>query len=174
MTTNINAEFFRRERRDIERLQKYLKFAPFALAAQNLSKDPSTKVGAVVLDADFNIRVTGYNGFPRGVNDDPALYADRSAKYPRIVHAEQNCIAQAARTGVSLEGCTILLSALLPCPACAGLIIQAGISTVLAPNTLMPDRWATPWVVSQGMFAEAGVRVFVYDPDNHQKVREVV
>ncbi len=155
-------------------LRKYLKFVPFALAAQNLSKDPSTKVGAVVLDDDYNIRVTGYNGFPRGVSDDPKLYEDRNAKYPRIVHAEQNCIAQAARTGVSLKGCTIILTALYPCPTCAGMLIQSGITTVLAPDINMPERWATPWVISKEMFKEAGVKVYAYAPDDHQKVREVV
>lgn len=155
-------------------LRKLVTFVPFAQACADRSKDPSTKVGAIIIDSDYNIRATGYNGFPRGVADDPALYADRNAKYMRTVHAETNAISQAARTGVSVDGCSIILTALYPCPSCAGILIQAGIKTVLAPDVNMPERWATPWVVSKNMFAQAGISVYAYDPANPSQIREAL
>lgn len=155
-------------------MRKLLKFVPFVTAAQNLSKDPSTQVGALAIDDDFNIRATGYNGFPRGVEDKPELYNNRPAKYLRITHAELNLICQAARTGVSLKDCTVILSALYPCPQCAGALIQAGIKRILVPDVVQPERWATTWVVAQEMLGQAGVKVFAYDLARDQKLREVI
>ena len=56
------------------------------------SKDPSTKVGCVVVGEDREIRSTGFNGFPRGIEDDDGRLSDRSQKYPLICHAEENAI----------------------------------------------------------------------------------
>lgn len=58
----------------------------------------------MVVEADGTILATGYNGFPRGVVDDPGRYLDREVKLKLIVHAEANCVAQAARTGARLLG----------------------------------------------------------------------
>ena len=63
------------------------------------SKDPSTKCGAVIVGPDMAERALGFNGFPRGCDDSPELYADRETKLLRVVHAEANAIAQAARAG---------------------------------------------------------------------------
>ena len=54
------------------------------------SKDPSTKVGCVVVGQDREIRSTGFNGFPRGISDDLDRLTDREQKYPLICHAEEN------------------------------------------------------------------------------------
>jgi dCMP deaminase len=156
------------------KLQKFLKFVPSAKAAEGMSKDPSTKVGAILIDDDFNIRATGYNGFPRGVVDDPKRYADRANKLLMIVHAEVNAITQAARTGVSVNSCTLIVTALYPCSTCTGAVIQAGIKTVLAPDVNMPARWASNWVLAKQMFKESGVKVFAYDPADTTKIREIV
>ena len=59
------------------------------------SKDPSTKVGCVVVGDDREIRSTGFNGFPRGIKDDETRLSDRSQKYPLICHAEENAIMHA-------------------------------------------------------------------------------
>ena len=67
------------------------------------SKDPSTKVGCVVVGEDREIRSTGFNGFPRGIDDDDERLMDREKKYPLICHAEENAIMHAARIGVSLK-----------------------------------------------------------------------
>ena len=67
------------------------------------SKDPSTKVGCVVVGEDREIRSTGFNGFPRGIEDDHGRLSDRAQKYPLICHAEENAIMHAAGGGVSLK-----------------------------------------------------------------------
>lgn len=144
-------------------LTKFLKFIPTAQAAASYSKDPSTKVGAIAIDDDYNIRAQGYNGFPRGVKDTEDRLNDREQKYPRIVHAEANLVAMAARSGVSLQGCSVLLTSLHPCSSCAGLLIQAGIKRVFAPHVSENTRWDASSAVALEMFNEAGVAVYTYD-----------
>lgn len=151
---------------DYQGLKKFLKFVPDALAAQGRSKDPSTQVGAIAIDDDYNVRASGYNGFPRGVSDIVALYEDKDSKYPRIVHAESNLVAQAARTGVSIRDCTVIVTELYPCPTCTGILIQAGIKRVLFPDHKMPERWATPWVISKEMFNQSGIELYSYNKDD--------
>ena len=65
-----------------------IQFANVAETLARFSKDPSTRVGAVVVDDHGHILSTGWNGFPRGVDDDPARYADRSVKLELIAHAD--------------------------------------------------------------------------------------
>lgn len=72
--------------------ERYLALADFI---SGWSKDPSTKVGAVLFRLDGSIISMGYNGFPRGVDDDPALLADRSVKLKMTIHAEENAILAA-------------------------------------------------------------------------------
>jgi dCMP deaminase len=72
-------------------------------------------------------------------------------------------VAQAARIGVSLRGCTILLTSLFPCTTCARLIIQAGIKRVVAPAQADNDRWDDQAKVALEMLAEAGVEVRYYE-----------
>lgn len=140
----------------------WLKFLPVVQAIAGLSKDPSTKVGAIALDDNRNIVAVGYNGFPRGVNDDHARYADRSTKYKLIAHAEQNVVAQAAYSGRSLAGTTVILSALYPCSACAKSLIQAGVKRVISPMPNADPRWEEEAKWAQLMFEEAGVEVWHY------------
>ena len=141
---------------------KFLKFIPDANAARGRSKDRSTKVGAVVIDEDFNVRISGYNGFARGVDDEVDARHERPTKYMWAAHAEENCVAQAARVGVSLRGCTILLTSLFPCTTCSRLIIQSGIKRILAPAIVDNTRWDEQAKTSNEMLAEAGVEVIYY------------
>lgn len=143
--------------------KRFLKFLPDAKAAAGRSKDRSTKVGAVVLDDDLTLRISGYNGFARGINDDVDARHERPTKYLWTSHAEENCVAQAARIGVSLKGCTILLTSLFPCTTCSRLIIQAGIVRVMAPRANANDRWDENAAVALEMLREAGVEVIYYD-----------
>lgn len=141
-------------------LSKLRKFLPVAEAIAALSKDRSTKVGALVLGPGYEIRSVGYNGFPRGVNDNIHERHERPAKYSWVAHAESNAVAQAARMGVSLEGCTLIVTSLFPCTSCACMVIQAGISRVLAPRPTDPESiWTEQAKISAQMFAEAGVEV---------------
>lgn len=144
-------------------MNKILKFLPDARAAQGRSKDRSTQVGAVVVDDDFNLRISGYNGFPRGVDDDIDTRHARPEKYRYTSHAEENCVAQAARTGTSLLGCTMIVTSLFPCSTCARLIIQAGIKRILAPTVTANARWDDEAVFAMEMLSEAGVKVEYYD-----------
>ena len=143
-------------------IQKFLKFLPDAIAQRDKSKDRSTRVGAVVLDDDFNVRISGYNGMPRGVDDDVESRHERPAKYMYFSHAEENCVAQAARVGVSIKGCTMLVTSLFPCATCSRLIIQSGIIRVLAPSIASNTRWDEQAKVALEMLNEAGVEVRYY------------
>jgi len=138
---------------------KALKFMRFAEAAASLSKDKSTQVGAVALDDNYNILATGYNGMPRGVNDDVPERHERPEKYLWTSHAEENLVAQSAYSGRSLKGSTVLVSALFPCATCARMLIQAGVRRVIAPHAKSNARWAEQNEVAATMFNEAGVEV---------------
>jgi len=121
------------------------------------SKDPSTKVGAVIVRPDRTIASIGYNGFPRGVDDLPERYDDREQKYLMVVHAETNAILAASE---SLRGYTLYVHPLCPCSTCAASIIQAGIARVVTvqPTTIL-ERWKASFDATQTMFAEAEVRL---------------
>lgn len=131
-------------------------FIGLAKYVSTASKDPSTKVGCVVVGPKREIRSTGYNGFPRGIADDDRLN-DREKKYPIIVHAEENAVAQAALNGASLDGCTIFVWPLPPCSKCARLLIQAGIKECVWPDQEIPERWQEDVDRSIGLFSECGV-----------------
>jgi dCMP deaminase len=118
------------------------------------SKDPSTKVGAVVVRPDLTVAAMGYNGFPRGVLDLPERYTDRPTKYSMVVHAEANAIVSAKS---DLTNCKIYCT-MFPCQECAKLIIQAGITEVIGPPAMDCQRWEESMKVSTTMFREAGVR----------------
>jgi len=124
-----------------------------------LSKDPSTKVGAVIFDDKRRLVSAGYNGLPRGVEDSPRRLQDRETKYKMILHAERNAMAFA--TG-KLDGATLFCTHPC-CTQCAAQVIQMGIKHVCWPT---PDkefgiRWADDIKLSMEMFNEAGVTVHV-------------
>lgn len=124
------------------------------------SKDPSTQVGAIIA-VDRRQLGQGYNGFPKGVNDSDERLSDRDLKYPMTVHAEANAIVIAlSNAPYAVEGSTIYTWPFMPCPNCAGLIIQAGISKVIAPYS-DNARWMEQWHIASKMFKEAGVDVLL-------------
>ena len=136
-----------------------LRFIGLAQHISTWSKDPSTKVGCVVVGADREIRSTGFNGFPRGINDDEERLTDREKKYPLICHAEENAIMHAARIGVSLKDSTAYVT-WPPCSRCARSLIQAGIREIVYPETgKIPERWIEDFTISDSMLNEAGVAV---------------
>ena len=136
-----------------------LRFIGLAQHISTWSKDPSTKVGCVVVGEDREIRSTGFNGFPRGINDDEDRLMDREKKYPLICHAEENAIMHAARIGVSLKDSTAYVT-WPPCSRCARSLIQAGIKEIVYPETgKIPERWIEDFTISDNMLNEAGVAV---------------
>lgn len=145
--------------------KKFLKFFPVAEALSALSKDRSTKVGAVALGEDYEILSTGYNGFPRGVNDDVESRHERPTKYFFASHAEENLVAHAARNGVSLRGATVLVTSLFPCTTCSRLMIQAGVKRIIAPRPDIDPRWEEQARHALVMLWEAGVEVIHLEND---------
>ena len=133
------------------------RFIDLALHISGWSKDPSTKVGCVVVGEDREIRSTGFNGFPRGIDDSMERLEDRELKYPLICHAEENAIMHAARIGISLKDCTAYVT-WPPCTRCARSLIQAGVVEVVYPGDIeIPDRWIEDFERSNSMMKEAGV-----------------
>jgi dCMP deaminase len=131
------------------------RFIELARFVADWSKDPSTKVGAVIVRPDRTVASLGYNGFPRGVLDHSARYDDRPTKYKLVVHAELNSILNSR---ASLEGCALYVTPLPPCSQCAAAIIQRGITrVVIQAKKELPSNWATEWAISKTMFAEAHV-----------------
>lgn len=122
------------------------------------SKDPSTKVGAVISDENNRIVSIGYNGFPQDIFDDDRLQ-DRDIKYKIIVHGEMNAILFANK---SLQFCTLYTYPFMPCPRCASMIIQTGIQRVVSYNN-MPERWKDEFELSKLLFKEAGVELELYE-----------
>ncbi len=136
-------------------------FMAMARLVAQKSKDSSVKVGTVIVGTDKEVRSTGYNGFPRGVDEsDPARW-ERPAKYSWIEHSERNAIYNAARIGVSTKGCTAYMES-PPCSDCGRALIQAGIKEVVV-TTQNPFRDRKDWRESiqfaMDMLAEAGVFV---------------
>lgn len=128
-----------------------------AKVVSHWSKDPSTQVGAVAVGSKGQLLSQGYNGFPRGIEDDVNRLNDRETKYQYIVHAEMNCIYNATYNGVSLDGSTMYIYGLPICSECAKGIIQVGVKKVVMPNRLVPEKWRQSFELTKSMFVEAGV-----------------
>lgn len=135
-------------------------FMGVALLAAKRSKDPSTQVGACIVDGDNRILSTGYNGFPYGCSDDefPWDREGEQTKYPFVVHAELNAILNAR--GKNLSGAKIYV-ALFPCNECAKAIIQSGIKEVV----YLSDKYGTTpmTICSKRMLKSAGVTLTQLD-----------
>lgn len=136
--------------------RRYLKL-PKEIASW--SKDPSTQTGAVIIAADGTPVSFGYNGFARGVNDDPERYANRELKYKIIVHCERNAIIFGDRH--AMKGGTLYTWPFMSCSVCASLVIQAGIKRCVAPPTPEDkrDRWEEDMKLAMMQFNEASVVV---------------
>jgi dCMP deaminase len=135
-----------------------VRFLKLAQHIASWSKDPSTKVGCVIVGPDREIVSTGYNGFPRGVSDDSSRYDDRNTKLHLICHAEENAVAHAARIGVSLRNTTAYVT-WPPCPRCARSLVQAGVTKVVHQETELPERWVEQMNWSFQLLDEADVEV---------------
>ena len=136
-----------------------LRFLELARHISDWSKDPSTKVGCVVVGPDREIRSTGFNGFPRGIEDDDDRLQNREKKYPMICHAEENAIMHAARIGISLKGNTAYVT-WPPCSRCTRSLIQAGINEVVYPSEVeIPERWEEDFSIAMEMMEEDGISV---------------
>jgi dCMP deaminase len=126
------------------------------------SKDPSTQVGACVVDQNNVVVGLGYNGFPRGCHDDALPWCREGStldtKYAYVVHAEENAIMNA---NGSVKGCRMYVN-LFPCNECAKAIIQSGIAEIVYNS----DKYADVDIfkAARKMLTIAGVRLRQYAP----------
>lgn len=132
------------------------RFMDLAELISTWSKDPSTKVGAVIVDKNRRIISTGYNGFAVGVDDNEERLIDRTLKYPLTLHAEENALSFAKQ---NLEGCILYVYGLTPCAHCASLIIQSGIKEVYTYKHEENDRWKDSFELTKQIFNEANVKL---------------
>ena len=136
-------------------------FMGVAQLAGMRSKDPHTQVGSCIVSADHKILSIGYNGLPRGCDDDAFPWTNEGtgldSKYPFVTHSELNAILN--YRGGSLEGSTLYVS-LFPCNECAKAIIQAGIKTIVYNSDKYADSEAT--IASKRMLNAAGVSFYQY------------
>ena len=138
------------------------------------SKDPRTKIGAVLVRWDEKDPIShGYNGFARKVNDDVSERWERPEKYLWVSHAESNSILNCARTGRAAQG-TVMYTQGLPCADCANDIIQAGIVEVVLHKQWCDyelkfnwDKWLDSGKRSKIKFKEAGIKIRIFDKILH-------
>ena len=123
------------------------------------SKDPSTKVGAVITDGNKKIVSLGYNGLPQWVEDNQEILSNREEKYKYIIHAEVNAILQANKS--DFFACTIYTYPFLTCPQCAAMIIQAGVMRVVSYKCV-DERWIPRIEDSKRLLQMADVEIVEY------------
>jgi Deoxycytidylate deaminase len=142
---------------------KHRKFMEIARSMANqLSKDRTRKVGAIFIGEQNQPLTWGYNGFPRGANDDVEERHQHPLKLLWSEHAERNAIYNATRSGVSLLNSRVYITTLPPCVDCARALIQVGVKEVyIEADSLSSKDWTKDWDVVQEMFKECGVTVTV-------------
>lgn len=159
---------------DLGRLARQRKwdsyFMDIALTTAKMSKDPSTQVGAVIVNVHGTVVSTGFNGFPMGIADTHERLHDREQKLDLIVHGEMNAILAAARVGTALQGSTMYVTATdgtgekwggPPCVRCTVECMQAGITSFVSrPFKDMPthmSRWYASTQKALELIHEAGL-----------------
>lgn len=152
---------------------KFFKLAKFQ--AELFSKDPSTKVCAIIINPEsLEIKTCGFNGFPRHINENISSRWERPCKYSWVEHSERNALYNACRNGVCLNGSCCIVT-MFPCCDCARGLIQSGITQVV---TVKPDmdnpRWANDFSISLQMFTEAGVEIMYVKEDEQNLSQEVI
>lgn len=131
-------------------------FMSIALIVAMKSKDPSTQVGAVIVSPHKVVVSTGYNGAPRGVDDDLVTKQQGTAKYAIVAHAELNAIIQAQR---DLNGYMMYCN-VFPCNECMKTIIQSGIKEVYYLHMPSSQGWQEAIKFATLMAEQAGVKLF--------------
>jgi dCMP deaminase len=130
-------------------------FLSLAWVISTASKDPSTKVGAVLVGKDNRNIAHGYNGFPRGITDDIRLL-DRPRKYQLVIHAEQNALDNAL---FQIDGSTLYCT-MHPCMACAKAIVSRRVKRVVTPPipSIETGRWTEEIPLASQLLQEAGIQ----------------
>lgn len=144
------------------------RFMAIAHQVASWSKDPSTKVGAVLVDDERRIVSTGYNGFPREIVDLPERLENRDWKYPATIHAELNSILTARES--DLSGCT-LYATHAPCARCTAAAIQKRIRhfVTMRPQGAFLERWTADLQIACELRSETRASLLMLDegPDSN-------
>lgn len=141
-------------------------FLTIAESVKSKSKDRRTQIGAVIVGEDKEIVSTGFNSFPRGIDDNIEERQVRPEKYFWFEHAERNALYNAARIGVSTKNTTMYLTCGIPCADCARGIISSGVKAIYCKQedtTKNREHWDEHAKRSIQMFQEAGVDIFYYE-----------
>jgi dCMP deaminase len=137
-------------------------FMSLALVASLKSKDPSTQVGAVIIDNKTRKLVSsGYNGFPRYI-DDEQIPQTRPEKYLYVVHAELNAILHAQR---ELSDCSLYVT-VFPCSECMKAVVQSDIKRVVYLNDLNGNDWNDSKKATMKMAELAGIKIVKFESDH--------
>lgn len=145
-------------------------FIELAALVSTWSKDPSTQVGAVAASSEHQVLSIGFNGLPRGIEDTTDRLENRVVKYQNMVHAEANCIYNAATNGVKLKDATMYVYGLPVCCECAKALIQSGISRVVWSSTRqgkIPSKWRESYIHTTELFDECGITIIEYDNEKN-------
>lgn len=137
---------------------KDIRYLNLAKEISGWSKDPSTKVGAVIVGDKDQIISQGYNGFPRGFNDSDDIYNNKPLKYKYVIHAEANAIYNALYNGAFVEDACIYVHGLPVCCECAKAIVQSGITRVVYDSE-PKEKWVQSCSDAMDIFEQAGVEV---------------
>ncbi len=137
-------------------------FMAVAMIAAERSKDPSSQVGACIVDNEDKVVSTGYNGAPRGYDDDTCMTWERDGKfldtkYAYVCHSELNAILNSPRP---VKGCRIYVT-LFPCNECAKAIIQSGIKEIIYSSDKYNGTEGN--IASKKMLDECGIKYRKYE-----------
>ncbi len=139
-------------------------FMGIAILSTYRSKDPNTQVGACIVNDENKIVSIGYNGSPRGLNDDDMPWERKgdfiNTKYAYVCHSELNAILN---YNGSLKGTRIYVT-LFPCNECAKAIVQAGIKEVI----YLSDKYngTESNIVSKKILDSVGIKYREYTKTN--------
>lgn len=135
------------------------RFFELAKHVSTWSKDPSTKVGAVIVNDLNQVVSIGYNGFPRGIFDAESRYNDRGVKHLFVIHAERNALDNAF---TDVRGCTMYITH-FPCNECMKSVVQRGIKRVVVPKPDYSKEYVNDlakMTATYTMFCEGKVDLF--------------
>ena len=133
------------------------RFLELAEHVAEWSKGPRKRIGAVIVRPDKSIASLGYNGPPRGFDDEAFLHMTRDEQHSVVIHAEDNALQQ-THEAESVAGYTLYVSPLFPCARCADKIAQAGIARVVAYCGHISQDWRESAEEAEQIFIEAGVQ----------------
>jgi dCMP deaminase len=141
-------------------------YLSLAAATRRKSKDPSTKVGSILVRPNNTVASLGFNGIPSRIPDSADILNNRELKYLYIQHAEINCLNFC--NDATLVGYTLYVYPLKPCPACTLQLISKGISkVVMVDKPSLQPIWDESWKLSKQMLEASGVEIKLVSEEDY-------